>query len=185
MLINSRAPKLPFLRAIPIVLSYSHPLANPIIPNRLTKAVLPCLINLLSSESDAKPLDEPNGSTSGRKKGKKRARGYEGDEVFKTRREVLCPTAEEGDIVIAAAQGKPTVSTDDHVHRMYESSYSSTPAGPWNDAGCAVGRFTNNAILAYLYSPDTTSVFIERPYPSQSVACQSAGGVFGFGMWEQ
>ena len=39
------------------------------------------------------------------RKGKKRARGYEGDEIFQTR-EVICATKEDGDAVLCALDGR-------------------------------------------------------------------------------
>ena len=40
------------------------------------------------------------------KKGKKRARGYEGDEVFKVGRTVLCPSSEDREIILASLDGE-------------------------------------------------------------------------------
>src|SRR5882757_5175492 len=101
----SSVPKLPLLGIIPILLTRCCPLANPIILNRLTKAVLPFLTSLLSSESGVRLQEEQNGTGTSRKKGKKRARGYEGDEVFKATRDVVCPSDEEEDVVITAVHG--------------------------------------------------------------------------------
>lgn len=41
----------------------------------------------------------------GSKKGKKRVRGYEGDEVFKVGREKLCESALDGELVLASLDG--------------------------------------------------------------------------------
>lgn len=41
----------------------------------------------------------------GSKKGKKRARGFEGDEVFKSGPEVLCKSVEEESMVLAVLNG--------------------------------------------------------------------------------
>lgn len=78
------------------------------------------MTSLLSSESDAKPQDE-SGTGTGRKKGKKRARGYEGDEVFKTAREVLCATEEDGDVVIAALEALQALLHDPGVTPAVQS----------------------------------------------------------------
>lgn len=40
------------------------------------------------------------------RKGKKRARGYEGDEVFKASRDILCPTRDDGEVVLVAVDGQ-------------------------------------------------------------------------------
>ena len=97
--------RLPFLRVIPILLTHSHPLANPIIPNRLIKAALPFLTVLLASESNVQGQEESSSPSGSKKKGKKRARGYEGDELFKIAREVICSSGEDGDEIIAAVEG--------------------------------------------------------------------------------
>lgn len=49
--------------------------------------------------------DHTNPSSGKNRKGKKRARGYEGDEVFKINREILCPTDEDGKVVLAIVNG--------------------------------------------------------------------------------
>ncbi|KAI0638331.1 rRNA processing/ribosome biogenesis-domain-containing protein [Trametes polyzona] len=70
--------------------------------SRLARATMPLLTIVLSKRSD---MDTEAGQASahGRsKKGKKRARGYEGDEVFKVGRGIICPTAEEGDVLLVA-----------------------------------------------------------------------------------
>lgn len=62
---------------------------------------------MLATQSEVYLTDKSAGSsgTSINKKGKKRARGYEGDEVFKTTREIVCPTVEDGEVLIAALDG--------------------------------------------------------------------------------
>ncbi|KAI9000871.1 rRNA processing/ribosome biogenesis-domain-containing protein [Trametes punicea] len=70
--------------------------------SRLVRVTMPLLTVLLSARSLAAPASEP-GSTQGKSnKGKKRARGYEGDEVFKLSREIICQTPDEGDILLMA-----------------------------------------------------------------------------------
>jgi hypothetical protein len=103
--ILTRVERLPFLRNIPVLLTHSHPLAAPNMPNRLIKAVMPSLTALLASESDVRHQNESTGMGGSRKKGKKRARGYEGDELFRIAREVICPSEEDGEEVIAAVEG--------------------------------------------------------------------------------
>ena len=43
----------------------------------------------------------------GSKKGKKRARGYEGDGIFNVGPKFLCKDAEEGEMLIAVLEGMP------------------------------------------------------------------------------
>ncbi|KAJ6628867.1 rRNA processing/ribosome biogenesis-domain-containing protein [Mycena sp. CBHHK59/15] len=91
-----------------ITFHLEHPLASPErlqfsntrTPNRLARAILPLLSVVLAKQVDAR---EKENEVSGRsKKSKKRAREYEGDEVFKTSREVICSTADEGNVLLAS-----------------------------------------------------------------------------------
>jgi hypothetical protein len=126
--------------------------ANNIIPNRLIKAVLPSLTSLLSSESDVKGQDDTG---TGRKKGKKRARNYEGDEVFKVAREVICPRDEDGDIVLAAVDGLRCDSVLIFLWAYKEHSHSNTPTGSRNNASCSFAHIENPIIS----TPFTSSNF--------------------------
>lgn len=74
------------------------------LPSRLARAVLPSLSTLLALQSQAQRDDDANTSGAKGRKGKKRTRGYEGDEVFKTR-EIVCPSKEDGEVVLAALGG--------------------------------------------------------------------------------
>ena len=89
-------------------MSQCPPLNDPMLPSRLARAVLPSLTALLASQSQAQRDDDPISSTTKTRKGKKRARGYEGDEVFKTR-EVVCPTKEAGEVILTALESTPSV----------------------------------------------------------------------------
>ncbi|KAI0352983.1 hypothetical protein OH77DRAFT_1427754 [Trametes cingulata] len=70
--------------------------------SRLARATMPLLTVILSKRSQSGAEGDQKGSQGRSKKGKKRARGYEGDEVFKVGREIICPTTEEGDVLLAA-----------------------------------------------------------------------------------
>ena len=95
--------RLLFLKTIQAVLTHSHCSHSPILPSRLAKAILPSLTVVLITQSEARHADDAN--TGKNKKGKKRARGYEGDEVFKVSREVVCPIKEDGEVLMAALDG--------------------------------------------------------------------------------
>ncbi|KDQ64330.1 hypothetical protein JAAARDRAFT_27954, partial [Jaapia argillacea MUCL 33604] len=96
----SSSQRLPFLEVIPVLLTHCHPPHDSFLMNRLVKAILPSLTPILSTQWDSQ-VDST--STVGRtKKGKKRARGYEGDEVFKVSREVICKTSVDGEVILAA-----------------------------------------------------------------------------------
>ena|SRR5882724_3287934 len=96
--------RIPFLHLLPPLLTCTHALHSPTLTTRLVKALLPLLTTLLSSKSDVQQqLQDASVTTS--KKGKTRARGYEGDEVFKVGRGVLCSTREDGEVVEATLDG--------------------------------------------------------------------------------
>lgn len=63
------------------------------------KAILPSLTIILATQSEFHRVEADTGKN---KKGKKRARGYEGDEVFKMSRQVVCPLKEDGEVLMAA-----------------------------------------------------------------------------------
>ncbi|KAI0089115.1 rRNA processing/ribosome biogenesis-domain-containing protein [Irpex rosettiformis] len=95
--------QLPLLQTASALLTHCPGLTDTQLPSRLLRAILPNLTFLLAPQSEAQkntPQDES--SQIGRsKKGKRRARGYEGDEVFKVNRGILCPTAEAGEVTLA------------------------------------------------------------------------------------
>lgn len=83
-----------------------HDLHSSISTTRLTKAILPHLTVLLDHKSDVIQQIEESPATTSSKKGKKRARGYEGDEVFNVGRSVLCPAEEDRGIVLGSLDSK-------------------------------------------------------------------------------
>ncbi|KAL1944305.1 hypothetical protein VTO73DRAFT_3490 [Trametes versicolor] len=93
-----------FLRATLSLLESGCQLHDTTLSSRLTRATLPLLTVVLSkrSEVDGESGTQAAAAHGGSKKGKKRARGYEGDEVFKVGREIVCPTSEQGEILLFA-----------------------------------------------------------------------------------
>ncbi|KIM46351.1 hypothetical protein M413DRAFT_441439 [Hebeloma cylindrosporum] len=90
---------LSLIKALDALLNSCHPLDSSIFPTRLAKAVLPSITKIHTTNfSGFSGNDEP--STSKSRNGKKRARNYEGDEVFRTTRQVVCRTAEEGEVLL-------------------------------------------------------------------------------------
>ena len=71
---------------------------------RLAKAVLPSCTSVLASKEDGPYQDGGIPASKGRK-GKKRTRGYEGDEVFKLGKTVICATSGDGSVIIVAVDG--------------------------------------------------------------------------------
>ncbi|KAK0206320.1 rRNA processing/ribosome biogenesis-domain-containing protein [Desarmillaria ectypa] len=93
--------RLPFLDTLHSILVHCFPLHSEVSCNRLTKAVLSSITTILPSQSD---FDQSTDTiqTGRSKKGKKRARAYEGDELFKVSRNVLFPLSDDGKAVLVA-----------------------------------------------------------------------------------
>ncbi|KAH9943306.1 uncharacterized protein BXZ73DRAFT_87658 [Epithele typhae] len=92
----------PHMLTLLTVLAYhlEQNLDDAIVASRLTRTIVPHVAVLLSTRSQANVEEEHTTSQGKSKKGKKRARDFEGDEVFKLDREIICPTATEGDILL-------------------------------------------------------------------------------------
>ena len=94
-----------FLTTVRDILTHCHPLDSFLVPTRLAKAVLPSISVILSAPSHSQNTVNALVMSSRGKKGRKRARGYEGDEVFKLSREVICPTIDDGRVLLTALEG--------------------------------------------------------------------------------
>ncbi|KAJ7129455.1 rRNA processing/ribosome biogenesis-domain-containing protein [Mycena epipterygia] len=92
--------RLPFLNTLGVVLMKCHPLHSTLVVSRLARAILPLISLVLAKQVDIRDAetDVPGRS----KKSKKRAREFEGDEVFKVSREVVCSTVEDGNVLLSA-----------------------------------------------------------------------------------
>ncbi|KAI0774418.1 hypothetical protein C8Q74DRAFT_833951 [Fomes fomentarius] len=121
-----------------MLLADGSQLHDNVIASRLARATMPLLAIILSKRSQSKE-EEEEGSTQGRsKKGKKRGRGYEGDEVFKVGREVVCLTASDGDVLLASVDVLESLlyrtPVNPPVHsiatRLFLSIYASLPQMP-------------------------------------------------------
>lgn len=97
-LTGSSVLRLPFLQALHALLSECA-VRDPLLASRVARAILPSLTMLLGTQSDAQE-DNVSVIAGKSKKGKKRARGYEGDEVFKITKEVILPSHESGEVII-------------------------------------------------------------------------------------
>ncbi|KAF8631610.1 hypothetical protein AX15_002357 [Amanita polypyramis BW_CC] len=86
------ALRLVCLEALQAILIHCHPLDSDLLPNRLVKSILPLLTIIFSHPSGP---SKANDRIPFMRKGKKRNRNLEGDEILKTTREILCPTAED------------------------------------------------------------------------------------------
>ena len=92
------------MKALSALLQSCHPLDSSILSTRLARAVLPSITNIHTTQlSGSSTSNEP--STSKSRNGKKRARNYESDEMFRTTRQVVCRTAEEGEALLLSIDG--------------------------------------------------------------------------------
>lgn len=98
--------RLYFLHSAHLLLTKCGILHDSLLPSRLARAMLPSIIVVLSHKSDIQPEAEASAGSAKSRKGKKRARGYEGDEVFKMTRTAICTTEEDGEVVLAALSGE-------------------------------------------------------------------------------
>ncbi len=105
-----------FIRTTLSLLADGSYMYDNVIASRLVRATLPLLAIVLSKRSQAGIENEQASGQSRSKKGKKRARGYEGDEVFKVGREIVCSTAEEGDVLLASVDRKGRVVSHPRNH---------------------------------------------------------------------
>ncbi|KAL1760148.1 rRNA processing/ribosome biogenesis-domain-containing protein [Schizophyllum commune] len=91
------------LRTIACILERHPSFHAPLIINRLARASIPQLTILLSrdalTDSSSHPATTPSTTT---KKGKKRARGFEGDESLRLTRIVACPTPDDAAALLSA-----------------------------------------------------------------------------------
>ena len=96
---------LPFLRVLVAACAQSRAMSNAILANRLARAVIPYLTKPILPQSEAKNAETADVGGSSQRKGKKRARGYEGDEVFKTNPGVLFGSPHEERVAILSIEG--------------------------------------------------------------------------------
>ncbi len=104
-MIPYRSLRLPFLKTTHILLTRCHPFTSPVLASRLTRIVLSYFAVILPSQSDAQIGPSQNDGAGKSKKGKKRARTYEGDELFRASTDVICPQADDGNALLIACNG--------------------------------------------------------------------------------
>ncbi|KAF9076870.1 rRNA processing/ribosome biogenesis-domain-containing protein [Rhodocollybia butyracea] len=94
--------QIPFLKAVHALLAYCHPTHLPSLSSRLIKTLLSGLTLILPNQTDIQnSITQANGSGKG-KKGKKKARTYEGDELFRASSDVVCPAVDDAKALLAA-----------------------------------------------------------------------------------
>ena len=102
---STSAQTLPFLRILVAACAHSRTMSNAILANRLVRAVVPYLSKSILPQQETKDTGVTDVSGSSKRKGKKRARGYEGDEVFKTNPGVLFGSPYEERAVMLSIEG--------------------------------------------------------------------------------
>ena len=100
---------LPFLRIVVASCAHSRAMSNAVLANRLVRAVIPYLTKSILPQSETKNVEATDPAGSSKRKGKKRARGYEGDEVFKTNPGVLFCSPHEERVVTLSVEGDGSV----------------------------------------------------------------------------
>lgn len=114
-----RSERLPFLEATQALLTHTHLTHSITLPNRLAKALIPSLGVVLATKSDLQRSEGGEFATlNGNKnrKGKKRAREYEGDEVFNTGKKVVCSSGLDEEVLIVALEGRLTYTPSLYMH---------------------------------------------------------------------
>ncbi|KAJ3757971.1 rRNA processing/ribosome biogenesis-domain-containing protein [Lentinula raphanica] len=86
--------RVPFLETAYALLTHCHPCHSSVLCSRLTRIALSGLLVVLPRQIDVQHGIETNGTIRS-KKGKKKARNYEGDELFRTSGDVLCPSIDD------------------------------------------------------------------------------------------
>ncbi|KAI0033323.1 rRNA processing/ribosome biogenesis-domain-containing protein [Vararia minispora EC-137] len=106
-----------FFQSLIAILTHTHGVHHALLPTRLTKAVLSTVSVLLrvSADGSAKNATAGTGGGGRLKKGKKRARDFEGDEVFSLVGEVACPTRDAGDSLLFALDALRLLLRNAHV----------------------------------------------------------------------
>lgn len=87
------------LQCIQVLLSNSLPPSSELSSTRLVKNIMLSLMPLLPTQSDAYAGETGSGQS---KKGRKRRRDYESDEVFKLSKDVICSSVAEGNAILCA-----------------------------------------------------------------------------------
>ena len=97
---------LPFLTVLVAACAHSRAMSNAILTNRLIRAVIPYLTESILPQSKTRNAEATDAGGSSQWKGKKRARGYEGDEVFKTNPSALLGSPHEERLVMLSVEGE-------------------------------------------------------------------------------
>ena len=103
---TTRLHALSFLRIIVAACRRSRVVPNTILANRLVRAVIPYLTKPILPRLETKGVEGAGTGGSSKRKGKKRARGYEGDEALKTSPAVLFDSPHEERTMMLSVEGR-------------------------------------------------------------------------------
>lgn len=106
---SSRNQHVAFLRALMSLLRNVHTMHFPLLLNRIAKVLLSTFSVLLPTQSDIRSGPVPVTGGKGWKS-RKRAHDYEGDELFKTTINVICPTSVHNAVMLTTLDGTPSTS---------------------------------------------------------------------------
>jgi len=81
-------------------------MSNAILANRLVRAVIPYLTRSILPQSETGKVETTDVGGSSKRKGKKRTRGYEGDEVLKSNPEVLFHSPHQERVATLSIEGR-------------------------------------------------------------------------------
>ncbi|KIK67924.1 hypothetical protein GYMLUDRAFT_36732, partial [Collybiopsis luxurians FD-317 M1] len=98
----SSSQQISFLNTAHVLLTHCHPSNSPALYSRLTKIMISDMTVILPSQSDVQNSLAETNALGKSKKGKKRTRTYEGDELFRTSADVVCPTADDAKALLIA-----------------------------------------------------------------------------------
>ncbi|KAF8351599.1 hypothetical protein F5887DRAFT_215656 [Amanita rubescens] len=90
--------RLAYLTAVQALLIHCHPLDSDILPNRLANYIQPLIASILSQVSGVSKSNDQV------RKGKKRNRNFEGDEILKGAREALCQTPGDEQVLLKSLE---------------------------------------------------------------------------------
>jgi hypothetical protein len=127
-----------FLRPLVSLLLNVHMMDFPLVLNRFAKVLLSTLSVLLPTQSDIGTGPVSVTSSKGRKS-RKRAHDYEGDELFKTTINVICPTSEHNAMILTTLDGTLRTSF------IYKHSLTRPTTQPF-DCFFAIGSYHQQRI---------------------------------------
>ncbi|OAX43989.1 hypothetical protein K503DRAFT_730190 [Rhizopogon vinicolor AM-OR11-026] len=106
------------LKCIQVLLSNGFPPSTELSSTRLVKAIMRSLTPLLSTQPDAHSAEMDSGQS---KKSRKRRRDYEGDEVFRLSKSVICSSLAEEEVILCALDALQVTMRGTELHPAVRS----------------------------------------------------------------